>query len=434
MKRSTFIKNIAALAGGGVILSCKNDLIDSFLEPVTTNTISIEDAKEWFEKSYLEKFNNFRYTSKSAHEREADWDRALYTEVKNRGKCVVVPIKYLNKYRPAFAAWHSKNDFVEKLLEYYTHPILEVLVVYNDDNDRPHAYLSQIAYDRYHLIKNRLDIDQYYGWFLKSDWNDNVLEAAYYEKGRQKLISKNGSTQARLALNCGYFYTGAAHFSYSYTDQDGGVVIVWQKEYAYYCFEPGHSGYAYAEYPNEIDEGTFPGGGGGGTYTVPVTTSFNVKNAICNPGGADRSQMNQSLQDALFATGLANDITGFSWSKADALLRSLGANIDEFLPTLSVAGRTVGVVGGTFAGAGVLMSGTKLYLGITDGTGFTWDDDGWDVVQFGLAAAGGGVLLAGGVVAAIASLVIGGVSIGISIHTQKQEIQSKQHLRQLNCN
>lgn len=145
---------------------------------------------------------------------------------------------------------------------------------------------------------------------------------------------------------------------------------------------------------------------------------------------------NESKFNQCFKSDWSNNgIGGFTWSKADALLRSVGANIDEFLPTFNVAGKTIGVVGGVFVGVDVLISGTKLYVGFTDDAGFNWDDDGWDVVQFGLAIAGGSIALAGsGVVIAISSMVIGGISLGVSLYTENQEIQNKQQFRQSICN
>ena len=55
MKRSTFIKNFAALAGG-VVLSCKSEFFENYLEPKTNSSLSLEDAKSWFENSYLTNF------------------------------------------------------------------------------------------------------------------------------------------------------------------------------------------------------------------------------------------------------------------------------------------------------------------------------------------------------------------------------------------
>lgn len=404
----------------------------NFLEPETSKSLSLDEAKSWFENSYLTNFTKSKLNRKSAHERIADWDNAKQTEVKTKGKCVVVPINYATEFKPAFAAWEKSETFKESLLDYYTNPIIEVLVIYTDEKGENSAYLSQIAYDRYRILDDRLDLDTFYGWLLKTHWDDAVFEAAFYENGKQKLISNNTNPKAKISDDCGLYYTGTAHYSYSYMDTDGAFVTVWQKEYAWYCFGGGSGSHPEGEYPYDMPG---PGdGGGGGPIYVPVTTNFNRKNAICN-AGSDRAQMLENLSWALNQTGLINGVGGFTWSKGDALLRSIGANIDEFLPSMSMAGRTFGVVGGSFSIGGVLISGSKLFIGVTDGSGWTWDDDGWDSVQLGLAIAGLGLTLAGGgIVVAVASVVVGGVSIGLSMYTENQSITTKNQLRQATCN
>lgn len=104
MKRSAFIKSFATLAGGGIVLSCKNGLISDFLEPETTKSLSVDEAKKWFEGSYLTRFNKLKQNSTSKHERIADWEKAKQTEARGKGKCVVVPVSYATKYKPAFLA------------------------------------------------------------------------------------------------------------------------------------------------------------------------------------------------------------------------------------------------------------------------------------------------------------------------------------------
>jgi len=434
MKRSTFIRNFAAIAGGGVILSCKNDSLLNFLEPETSKSLSLDEAKSWFENSYLTNFTKSKLNRKSAHERVADWDNAKQTEVKTRGKCVVVPINYATEFKPAFAAWEKSETFKESLLDYYTNPILEVLVIYTDEKGENNAYLSQIAYDRYRILNDRLDLDTFYGWFLKANWDDVVFEAAFYENGKQKLISNNTNPKAKISDDCGLYYTGTAHYSYSYMDTDGSFVTVWQKEYAWYCFGGGNSSHPEGEYPYDMPG---PGdGGGGGPIYVPVTTNFNRKNAFCDPGGTDYSKMKSNYESFLGTSGLINDIAGLTWGKGDALLKLVGANIDEMAPIINVGGKTVGVVGGTFTGIGAVINGYNLVVGIRK-DGFTWDDDGWNATQVVLSVAAGALLLSSAPIAALASLAIGGVSIGIGIYQNYQIVQenkSRAEMRALICN
>lgn len=82
MKRSAFIKNFAAIAGGGIVLSYKNGLISDFLEPETTKSLSINEAKKWFEGPYLARFKGAKLNPALKHERKADWEKAKETRVK----------------------------------------------------------------------------------------------------------------------------------------------------------------------------------------------------------------------------------------------------------------------------------------------------------------------------------------------------------------
>jgi hypothetical protein len=333
------------LRGGGIILSCKNDYLMNFLEPETSKSLSLNEAKSWFENSYLTNFTKSKLNRKSAHERIADWDNAKQTEVKTRGKCVVVPINYATEFKPAFAAWEKSETFKESLLDYYTNPILEVLVIYTDEKGENNAYLSQIAYDRYRILNDRLDLDTFYGWILKANWDDAVFEAAFYENGKQKLISNNTNPKARASDDCGLFYTGTAHYSYSYMDTDGSFVTVWQKEYAWYCFGGGNGSHPEGEYPYDVPG---PGdGGGSGPIYVPVTTNYNLKNAFCNAGSTDRWRMNQNLGEAITAVGLSTGLLGWNLDKANAIFRSIGGSMDDFADLAVSGGKLFGRVSGS---------------------------------------------------------------------------------------
>lgn len=70
-------------------------------------------------------------------------------------------------------------------------------MVYADEKGEKQTYLSQIAYDRYYLAEGRLDIEKFYGWFLKADWNDNLLDASCYEKGELKFVLQESNSRAR---------------------------------------------------------------------------------------------------------------------------------------------------------------------------------------------------------------------------------------------
>lgn len=52
--------------------------------------------------------------------------------------------------------------------------------------------------------------------------------------------------------------------------------------------------------------------------------------AIYEPTSYDRIVFNESLKNKLYASGLATDITGWSVGKAEALARSIGADLHNF--------------------------------------------------------------------------------------------------------
>lgn len=353
--------------------------------------------KKWFEHSYLTRFNNSKRNAGARHERVADWAKAKQTEVRGKGKCVVVPVSYTTEYRPAFAAWDESTAFKEKLLQYYSHPIFEALVIYTDEKGEVNAYMSQVAYDRYHIVNDHLNLDTFYGWFLKADWEDNVSHAAYYENGRQKLISKGVDSKGRISQNCGFYYTGVAHNIGYNVWSDGTFETVWLKEYIYICFEQGNGG-AGDQYPYEVPAPEE--GGGGEPLYVPVTTTYNVKNAICNAGSGDRWQMNDNLSKALDALGLFSGVADFSNSMIEALVRSVGGSGQSSKVIQTVVGRTVGSV--TF-----VIGSYEAIMGIVDG-----DITESDMLNVLGAVAGTAALFAGGWVAVGLTT----VSVGIAIY------------------
>ena len=352
------------------------------------------------------RFNGAKRNPGTKHERVVDWEKAKETEARGKGKCVVVPVTYATEYRPSFAVWDEETSFREKLLEYYINPIFEALVVYTDERGQVNAYLSQVAYDRYHIVNDRLDLDKFYGWFLKADWDDTVTEAAFYENGRQKRVGKNIGPKAKISTDCGYFATGVT-LSYYYGQSCGvncsEIVLVYQREYVWMCFEEGSGGGAGEAYPYEVSAPEE--GGGGGPLYVPVTTTYNPKNAICNPNGGDRWQMNDNLSKALDALGLFSGVADFSNSMVEALVRSIGGSGQSAKTVQTILGRTVGYVT-------LFIDGREVIMGLTDG-----DISQSDMIDVLGLAAGGGALLATGWLA----VGLTAVSVGIGIYNTYEE-------------
>lgn len=277
-------------------------------------------------------------------------------------------------------------------------------MVYTDERGETNAYLSQVAYDRYHIVNDRLDLDTFYGWFLKADWEDGMIEAAFYEDGQQKRVSKRIGPKAKTTQECGYYYTGIAHYYNSYFNSTtGDLVIDWQREYVYHCFEEGSGGGAWEEYPYEVPEGG--GGGGGGPIYVPVTTNYNLKNAVCNPGGSDRWQMNDNLSKALDGLGLFTGVADFSNSMIEALVRSIAGSGQSAKVVQTVLGRTLGHT--TF-----VIGNYNAIMGIVDG-----DITDQDALNLLGAVAGTAALFAGGWVAVGLTT----ISVGIAIYDTYNE-------------
>ena len=66
---------------------------------------------------------------------------------------------------------------------------------------------------------------------------------------------KPAAPKTKINQDCGYFYTGTAHYSYSYGYSCGvncsEIVVVWQREYMWFCFDAGNGGGAGEAYPYE---------------------------------------------------------------------------------------------------------------------------------------------------------------------------------------
>ncbi len=52
MQRSTFIKRLAGVAGGGFIFSsCSSDLVEDLFQDFDSGELSIPDSRLWFENT-----------------------------------------------------------------------------------------------------------------------------------------------------------------------------------------------------------------------------------------------------------------------------------------------------------------------------------------------------------------------------------------------
>jgi hypothetical protein len=372
MKRSTFIKNFSILAGGGVILSCKNDSFMSFLEPNASGNLSIKEAQAWFTDYYLKKYESARKNSALSHKRVPNWKEAKEVKSDRDISYILVPVNYEETGRPSFMAWNDETEFRTKIPQYFANPIFEALIIHTDDKGNTEAYLSQIAYDRFHLKDGIFNLDTFTGGLLKSEWDDTLIEGRLYSNGKHGLTLNPETSRNRIADCDIYYFTYYTYDGHSCGTNCYEFEITEHRTYFVSCSGSGGGGggYPYAA----PGGGGFGGGSGEGGFHIPEfapnTTNFELKKAICNPGGIDRTTMNNNLSTALSATGLAISVTGWSFSKAEAILRSIGASIDDFRPLVTGA-RTFGVAGGA-------LGGMRGVIGLFDGD--ISDHDALDIV------------------------------------------------------
>ena len=137
-------------------------------------------------------------------------------------------------------------------------------------------------------------------------------------------------------------------------------------------------------YPSDFGNYTTGGNDGNSTTYYYVqqypTRTYDPSRAACR-GGSERSTFNSQMQDAVYATGLAANVTGFSLDKADALARAVGGNLADFKGLIN----GVGI-------AGIVIDTVQLGIGVWDGN-LTFEEDGLNAIQLGLGIVG---LAAGG--------------------------------------
>lgn len=402
MKRSTFIKNFALLTTGGVVFNCRDDSFKHFLEPNSSGNLTLDEAQAWFTEHYLKKYESTRKLSALTHKRLPNWDDAKEVKSLTETSYIIVPIKYEGNGRPCFMSWNDETAFRTKLTEYFAYPIFEALIIHTDDKGNKEAYLSQIAYDRYYIKDGIFNLDTFTGWFLKSEWDDTLIEGQFYSGGKHELTLNSKNSGNRI-VDCElYYFAYYTYEGYSCGVNCSEIVITQHRTYFLVCSGGGGGG---GGYPYAAPGGGGPGNGGGeGNFTIPEfapdTTNYNLKEAICNSGGTDRWQMSQNLSNALTATGLTTGVAGWTFDKADAIIRAIGGSNLSYNGVMNIAGKVLG-------GANFAIGSVQAFVGLTDG-----DISDSDMLNLLGVAVGGVGLLATGWVA----VAIGGVSLGIAIY------------------
>ncbi|RFS17257.1 hypothetical protein D0T08_05610 [Emticicia sp. C21] len=287
--------------------------------------------------------------------------------------------------------------------------MVEFFIVYKEKNKVKYQ-LIQIAYDRFKINSNEpiLRSSNFDGWILKADWNDTLQEGVLYKNGKpEQLFNLNQASNAKVKQCNQVTITYQTVSGSSCGPNCAEITVTLHTVSELVCTNDTPSN----GYPSDFGNYTTGGNDGNSTTYYFVQQyplrSYNIQTAACRAGG-DRGSFNSQVSDALYATGLATNITGWTLDKADALARATGGAVNDFFPLASAVGKSVGI-------AGVLIDGVQLYMGISE-DGFQWNEDGWNLAQTALGVTG---LVAAGVFAAPwVAVATGIVSIGIAVGTQ----------------
>ncbi|PLK42556.1 hypothetical protein [Emticicia sp. TH156] len=345
-------------------------------------------------------------TGKRNYLRKVNWDNAMNLMDKSKKSFISIPMEYEDENRPGIIYYDEKTSYREKMPKEFVHPIVEFFVVYKEKNKIKYE-LAQIAYDRFKIDPKEsiLRSENFDGWILKTDWNDALREGVFYKNGKPRQTFNVGGTSNSRVKKCNQVtitYQTVSGTSCGVNCAEITVTLHTVSELVCPNDTPA------SDYPSNF--GNYTSGGGDGSSTTyyyveqyPIR-SYNIHRAACR-GGSERSTLNSQIEDAIFATGLAANVTGFSLDKADAIARAVGGSLADYKGLIN----GVGI-------AGIVIDTVQLGIGVWDGN-FTFEEDGLNAIQLGLGIVG---LAAGGWIAVVA----GAVTIGISVYSQTTDNQS----------
>jgi hypothetical protein len=405
MKRKDFIHKLLISAGGVGIISCDELILDNSLSVKNLDNISLPEAKKWFLSQDFNIDKNSRLSSTKKYKRKVDFEKSKLLKGKINLEYISIPVEYEDDSKPGIIYSDKNSTYREKLPKAYVHPIIEFLIIYKEKNQYK-SLLAQVAYDRFAVDPNStiLKMENFTGWLLIADWEDKLQEGVQFQKGKPfNSFNLNLSKKAKP--------TQCSEVTFTYqtvTGADCGPncseITVTLTVYSQLVCTNDTPSY---NYPYNFYNYTSGGNDGYSSYyyyfdQYPIR-NYNVQRAMCT-GGADRSTFNSQIADAVNATSLAVDIVGFSWDKAEAIVRSTGGTFEQYFPLAGQIGKRIGMVG-------IALDGYQVIVGVTDGD-FSWDMNGdlGNVLQLTLGVAS---LVAAPWVAAG----FGAVSVGIAIYS-----------------
>lgn len=337
------------------------------------------------------------------YKRKANWEKAKSENKEKQGEYVLVPVEYDSPHIiPGLFVRDDENEFKEKLAKLYFQPLSEYLVVCKEKGTKK-AFLVQMSYDPFLMAnKDRIDKSNLSGMLLRSSWDDEFLDGAYVNEGNIEWKFSN-SKNARVS--------GCFTFQISYVSAVGpgscndpeytavyGVggpcnsvnVIVVNRLITICTQDPDHlsNNPATNYYPSNMGGGGSSSGGSGGPIIRPMDLNrpYDLWRAVYEPGSADRIVFNQNIKEAYYATGLAVDILGWSMTKADALARSIGANMHSFTSLRQIV--QIGGYARNIGTFGASISAVQFAIGYFEHEGVELTEDDYrNLLQTGLGIA-----------------------------------------------
>lgn len=368
MKRADFVKSILSLTGTAFVYSCKD--VDEEILPLLDDvsmSLSLEDSKQWFFKTYLPRYQNAsgRIANNSV-ERNFDWDKGV--KVKNdKEEFVWVPVKYKKSNEfPTLVSWKDGEEYIPKLAEFLKWNIAEGFIVYRDKKGVRNGFLVQVAYDPFrHKIGKAIEQSHYTGMIIHSDLNENPLRAWRFLDGKLDSSFDSDVNKGARTAQCYTTYYSYQTVSVESCGSNCTSVSVTLHQNVYTYCDDGNSGngsgvQGYPYYPS----------GGGGNSTVTNTPPYNFYspyvqydfNKVARHEGEDYQILMQRLSrtlDVLNVTGISTSIPA---TYADVVLKGLG--IENAIVTGTL---TVSKAASTIGWAGVAVGGFQLAIGLSDG-------------------------------------------------------------------
>lgn len=258
------------------------------------------------------------------------------------------------------------------------------MVIGNKNDKEKFSYVIQLAFDpvkmKWKEKEKRFSLNTFSGHIVKASWEEEIDFALKYENGKYTRTLTTGRN-ARVSGCITYYittawysqasvggYTGTPQYMHTSTT----VVTV--------CDHPALDDNLFTPIINFSSNVMLPDA----TYVYNPPSVFPDPCDLVNyPSGPNGALAKTNLENVLNSFGTGFSIQSLTWDGGIDLARAMGGTLLD-TKVIQYAGRTI-------AGLGAVTSIGTFVIGISDGSGFTWDYDGKNLL---LAALGiGSVLL-----------------------------------------